>query len=72
MPEWTWRRRLARDEMGDPLVELDAAALESARAEFSNWNDVEADDWDEQAFLRWLDDPLDDDDDVEKWMTRRT
>ena len=72
MPEWTWRHRLARDATGDPLAELDAAALDSAREEFVDWNDVEADDWDEQAFLRWLDEPLSVDhagDELEQWMS---
>jgi hypothetical protein len=72
VPEWTWRHRFAREALGDPLAELDAAALDSARKEFADWNDVDPDDLDEQAFLRWLDEPLSDDhagDELEHWMS---
>jgi hypothetical protein len=72
VPEWTWRHRFARKPLGDPFAELDAAAMASARAEFADWNDVDPDDWDEQAFLQWLDEPLsvdDASDELERWMS---
>ena len=76
MPEWTWRRRFARDSMGDHQAqELDAEALEDAKEEFAAQTGVDADALDEQQFLRWLDEPLPDDhgdvdDLVEWWMTK--